>query len=58
MTEKERALAEVQRLPEDATLEDVIERLRVIVKIERGLREIEAGQTIDHEEVKRRILGG
>jgi predicted transcriptional regulator len=46
----------IEKLPSDATLEDAIERLVVLAKIERGLAELDAGQGIDHSEAKRRLL--
>ena len=39
-----------------ATLEDAIERLVILAKIERGSLELDAGQSIDHSEAKRRLL--
>ena len=50
MTEKQRALEAVQRLPDDATVEDAIERLCFIAKVQKGLRELDAGQGVTHEE--------
>jgi len=44
----------VRELPEDATIEDAIERLYFLTKVERGLRRAEAGQTVSKEEVQRR----
>ncbi len=58
MTEKQRVLEAVQRLPDDATVEDAIERLCFIAKVQKGLSELDAGQGITHEEAKRRILRG
>jgi hypothetical protein len=58
MTDKQRALEAVQRLPEDATVEDAIERLCFIAKVQKGLRELDAGQAVPHPDAKRRILGG
>ncbi|MBI1959601.1 MAG: hypothetical protein HYY95_16370 [Candidatus Rokubacteria bacterium] len=46
----------IEKLPADATLEDVIERLVLVAKIERGLAKLDAGQSIDHSEAKRRLL--
>lgn len=54
---KERVLEAVRDLPEDATVEDVMERLYFLAKVEEGLRQAEAGETVSHEEAKRRILG-
>jgi predicted transcriptional regulator len=54
---KERVLDAVRELPEDATVEDAMERLYFLAKVEKGLEEAEAGKTVSHEEAKRRILG-
>jgi len=56
-TTKERLLEAVQQLPADATVEQAMERLYFIAKVEEGLRQAEAGKTVSHEDVKRRLLG-
>ena len=43
-------------LPEDATVEDAMERLYFLAKIERGLKQSESDETISHEEIKARFL--
>ena len=55
-TEKQRALEAIRTLPDGATIEDAIERLCFIAKIEEGLRQSESGQVVSHEEVKKRFL--
>ena len=55
-TVKQRAIEALQTLPEDATIDDAIERLCLIAKIEEGLRQSDAGQLVDHEEVEKRFL--
>ena len=45
----------IQDLPDDATVEDAMERLYFLSKIERGLEQSE-GETISHEEIKARFL--
>lgn len=55
-TEKQRAIDALKTLPEQATLEDAIERLCFIAKIEEGLRQSETGRVVSHEEVKRQFL--
>ena len=55
-TEKQRALAALAALPEDATLDDAIERLLFIAKVEEGLRQSDAGDLVAHEEVKKKFL--
>jgi predicted transcriptional regulator len=54
-TEKQRAIDAIRSLPEQATIEDAIERLCLIAKIEEGLRQADAGQLIPHDEVKKRF---
>ena len=54
-TEKQRAIEVLSALPEDATLEDAIERLCFLAKVEEGLRQSEAGDLIPHEEVKKQF---
>ena len=46
----------IQDLPEDATVEDAMERLYFLAKIERGLEQSESGETILHDEIKARLL--
>ena len=53
---KERVIDAVRELPDDATVEDAMERLYVLAKIQKGLEQAEAGQTVSHEEAKRRIF--
>lgn len=53
---KHRIVETVQALPEDATVEDAMERLLFLAKLERGLREADSGGTIAHDEIKKRLL--
>ena len=53
---KQKVLEAIEKLPGDATFEDAIERLVLLVKIERGVADLDAGQGIDHSEAKRRLL--
>jgi len=55
-TAKQRVLEAMQKLPPDATVEDAIEQLVLLAKIERGLAELDAGQGVEHSEAKRRLL--
>jgi hypothetical protein len=45
----------IQDLPDDATVEDAMERLYFMAKVERGLEQSD-GETISHEEIKARFL--
>ena len=55
-TEKERALEAIRTLPDSATIDEAIERLCFIAKIEEGLRQSKADQVVGHEEIKKRFL--
>jgi predicted transcriptional regulator len=52
---RDRILAALQDLPEDASFDDAIERLVFLAKIEAGLAELDGGEGIPHEEVKQRL---
>ena len=52
-----RVLEAVRELPDDATIEDVTERLYFMAKVDKGLRQAEAGKTMSHAEAKRRLPG-
>lgn len=52
---KQRALRAVEQLPDDATLEDAMERLFLLEKIERGREDIRVGRTVPHEDVLKRF---
>ena len=42
----------VDRLPDDATVEDAMERLYFLVKVARGLDAADRGDVISHEEAQ------
>ncbi len=54
-TTKQKILKALDELPDEATLEDAIERLCFLAKVEEGLRQSERGETVSHEEAKRRL---
>ncbi|MGE3275426.1 MAG: hypothetical protein AB7O67_09960 [Vicinamibacterales bacterium] len=51
---RERMLEAIRELPEDASV-DAIEKLVFLAKIEEGLAQLDRGEGIPHEEVKRRL---
>ena len=55
MTTKQDIVRTMSDLPEDATIEDAIERLLILQKIERGLAQAKRGETIPHEEVVKQM---
>lgn len=55
---KQMVLEAIGELPPDATVEDAIERLYFLAKIQKGIEQAAAGRTVSHEEAKKRLLGG
>jgi predicted transcriptional regulator len=55
MTAKERVVQSISQMPDDATIDEILEELLVQVKIEEGLRQLDSGEGIEHDEVARRM---
>ena len=55
VTTKQKVLQAVQGLPDDATFEDAMQRLLFLAKVDRGLQQADAGQTIPHSQVKEQM---
>jgi predicted transcriptional regulator len=53
---KQKVLEAVQQLPPDATVEDAIERLYFLAKVERGIAQADAGETFPHEAARKRLV--
>jgi hypothetical protein len=54
---KQKMVESVEHLPGSATVEDAIEHLYVLAKVERGLEQSAANDTIAHEDIRKRFLG-
>ena len=52
---KQQMLRAIEELPDDASVEDGIERLYLIHKIERGMRQADDGELISQEEARSRM---
>lgn len=52
MTTKEKMLQAVQELPDDASVEDAMESLLVLAKIERGIVQADRGETVPHQTIE------
>ncbi|MBX3291613.1 MAG: hypothetical protein KF881_01840 [Acidobacteria bacterium] len=55
MTTKDLVIEAVKDLPDDAAIEDAMERLLLLAKIERGIEQADSGKTISHEQLKNRM---
>ena len=47
----------VEQLPDDASVEDAMERLYFLAKVTRGLEAADRGDTVPHDEVRQEFLG-
>jgi toxin ParE1/3/4 len=53
---KKKAIEALEQLPADATIEDAMERLYFLAKVERGLADAEAGRLVEHEQVRSKFV--
>jgi predicted transcriptional regulator len=52
---KQEILRALQDLPDDASIEEAIERLYLLYKVDRGLKQADAGQIVTQPEAKARM---
>lgn len=52
---RDQMIETLRELPPDATVDEAIERLLLLAKIDAGLAELDRGEGIPHDEVKRRL---
>ncbi len=52
---KQQVIQMIQELPEDITVDDVMAELYFKVQVDAGLRELDEGKGIPHEEVEKRM---
>ena len=52
LTTKEAAVRSIQELPEDATWEDIQERINFVAGVRKGLSELNEGKGILHEQIR------
>jgi predicted transcriptional regulator len=45
----------IRDLPENSSIEDAMEKLFLLYKIEKGIEQADAGLTVSHEEAKQRL---
>ena len=56
MITKARILEVIEQLPDDVSIDQVIAKLHFLERVSEGLREADAGEVIDHEELKKELL--
>lgn len=52
MTDKEAVIDALKRLPENASLDEIAEELRIMAGVRRGRADLAAGRTKTHQEAK------
>ena len=52
---KQEALHAIQQLPDSVDFDDIVYRLYVINKIHKGMKDIEEGNVISHDDLKHEI---
>ena len=55
MTQKALVLDAIKELPDEATLEEIAERIEFLAAIQKGIDQLDRGEGISHEEVKRQL---
>jgi len=55
MVSKSEFIKALEELPDEATIQDAMDRLYVLYKIEQGLADIEAGRVLSDDELSARI---
>jgi hypothetical protein len=52
---KDRVRRAIEEMPDDVSFEDIIERICILQKVERGRQQMAAREEIPHEEARRQI---
>lgn len=55
MSQKELVIEAIQELPDDASIQQTVDRVDFIAAIQSGISDLERGDTIPHEEVKTQL---
>ena len=53
MSDKEQLLEAVQKMPDEATFDEMVERLRFLAALREGQEQIKRGETIPHEQIEK-----
>ena len=55
MQAKQQMVKAIEELPDDANIVDALERLYLLYKIDRGIKQADAGELISQEESRQRM---
>jgi hypothetical protein len=55
MTEKEIVLETIRELPDNSSMEEIAERIRFLAAVQKGLDQLDQGEGIPDEEIKKQL---
>jgi predicted transcriptional regulator len=55
VTHKQRVLEAVRELPDDCSIDDIAERVEFLAAVQKGFDQLDQGQGVSHDEVKRQV---
>ena len=55
MSQKELVLDAIQELPDDASIDQIADRAEFLAAIQKGIDDIDSGDTVPHEEIKKQL---
>ena len=55
MSQKERVIEAIQDLPDDASIDQIADRVEFIAAIHKGIADIDRGEVVPHEEIRRQF---
>lgn len=55
MLKKEKVIQSLQDLPEEFSLDDIVEKLILLEKIEIGLTQVNSGKVISHSDARKKL---
>lgn len=55
MSQKELVLDVIQELPDDASIDQIADRVEFLAAIQKGINDIDRGDTVPHEEIKKQL---
>jgi predicted transcriptional regulator len=55
MTEKEIVLETIRELPDNCWMEEIADRIEIIAAVQKGVDQLDRGQGIPHEEIKKQL---
>ena len=55
MLKKRKILEQIEMLPDEFSIDELVERLILLDKVERGIKDAEEGKIISHDEMLKRV---